>query len=172
MTSESPLSTVPGRSAIQTFDPHTALPSFFQSSNEGMAYYGANIPKRVGDRTVFIQVARYVDHPDVITDNVVAEFLRRIVWVVFPLMVLLIAVDFAIVRRALRPVKAASNLAQSIGPSRLDQRIPTDGIPNEILALVNAFNQALERLERGFRLQREFTADAAHELRTPLSICG
>jgi signal transduction histidine kinase len=137
-----------------------------------MAYYGANIPKRVGDRTVFIQVARYVDHPDVITDNVVAEFLRRIVWVVFPLMVLLIAVDFAIVRRALRPVKAASNLAQSIGPSRLDQRIPTDGIPNEILALVNAFNQALERLERGFRLQREFTADAAHELRTPLSICG
>jgi signal transduction histidine kinase len=82
----------------------------------------------------------------------------------------LLITDIAIFRRALRPLRQASEIASDIGPARTGLRLPTSEIPREVQPLVSAVNLALDRLEEGFRIQRDFTADAAHELRTPLSI--
>ena len=57
-----------------------------------------------------------------------------------------------------------------IAPHSLRARLPTDGVPTEIAPLVDSFNNVLDRLERGYRVQQEFLATAAHELRTPLAL--
>ncbi|MRW93617.1 HAMP domain-containing protein [Duganella sp. FT80W] len=59
--------------------------------------------------------------------------------------------------------------AHRIGDSNLHQRLPHPGDDDEIGHLVNTLNAMLERLEQGFEMQRRFTADASHELRSPLS---
>ena len=131
---------------------------------------GASVSKRIGGRTVWIQVGENLEHRDVLIDDIVADFFQRVGWVTIPILAILLAIDIAIFRRALQPLVLASEQAKVITPKRADLRLPSEGIPQEVTPLVSAVNQALDRLEQGLRMQREFTADAAHELRTPLAI--
>ncbi len=71
---------------------------------------------------------------------------------------------------SLRPLRQASAGTALISPRSLDARLPTTGVPTEILPLIDSFNLALARLEKGFRNQQDFLAKAAHELKTPLTL--
>src|SRR5690606_24398518 len=70
----------------------------------------------------------------------------------------------------LRPLRKLSESATSISPRALHARLGTAAVPSEIAPLVHSFNHALDRLERGYRVQQEFLATVAHELKTPLAL--
>src|SRR5438445_719604 len=72
-------------------------------------------------------------------------------------------------RRALRPIDEMVTRARRIGEANLVERLPHPGPRDEIGRLGETLNDMLDRLERSFEVQRRFTADASHELRSPLS---
>ena len=128
------------------------------------------VAAEVGGRPLWVQVSEDLAHRDVLIDDIVAEFFTHVGWITVPMLLLLLVIDVLIFRRAMQPIVAASALAEEIGPDHTELRLPQAGMPREVLPLVRAVNDALDRLDAGFRAQREFTADAAHELRTPLAI--
>ncbi|WP_313144812.1 HAMP domain-containing sensor histidine kinase [Stenotrophomonas sp.] len=75
-----------------------------------------------------------------------------------------------IVRRALAGVERIAAEAGKISASHRGIRLTATAVPVEIAPLVNAVNDALERLDEGHERQRRFIAAAAHELRTPIAI--
>ncbi len=158
-----------GRSLTGTTPPLDHAVSF-SGRHDGAEIFGISVPTDIGGEMLWVQVSQDLAHRDVLIDDIVADFFGRVGWVTAPILFILLAIDAAIIRRAVRPVVAASALAERIGPQRADLRLPETDMPREVLPLVHAVNEAFDRLEEGFRAQREFTADAAHELRTPLTI--
>lgn len=152
------------------FNANGIVPHNTRTEGGARTIAGASARRDIDGHPVWIQVAEDLSHSDVVVDDVLANFLRRVVWIVVPVLLLLLAADIVIFLLAIRPLHRASGGARDISPTRLDVRLPTDDMPSEILPLVEAVNQALDRLEHGFLAQREFAADAAHELRTPLAI--
>ena len=136
-------------------------PSFYQRSHGAAVYYGGSFPVQRGADIAWIQVAQDLEHPDVVVDDIVSAFLQKIAWLILPTLLILAGIDYFIVRRALRPVSEASDMARAIGPSSLQVRLPTAQLPEEIAPLAHAVNQAFDRLEHGFKVQREFTARAS-----------
>jgi signal transduction histidine kinase len=74
-----------------------------------------------------------------------------------------------VVKRGLRGVVATAEHAESIDVHERTTRLPLDNVASEIRPLVNAVNRAFDRLNEGYDRQERFLADAAHELRTPIT---
>lgn len=88
-----------------------------------------------------------------------------------PLVIFVVALGgWWLARQALEPVKAMADAADQTHPERLGERLPETSSEDEIGRLTRAFNQMLDRLQRGFLQATRFSTDASHELRTPLAV--
>jgi signal transduction histidine kinase len=147
-------------------------PSYFHLKDfgsEGHGYYGLTLVLDSGAGPVSISVARAAD-ADALVQSLLHEFVLDIGWIIPLLVIATLVVGVLAIRSAFRPLAEVSQKAAAIGPGATSIRLPEANLPSEITPLVAAVNHALDRLEHGFELQRRFTANAAHELRTPLAI--
>lgn len=114
--------------------------------------------------TITIAVAEPLSHRADVAREALAGLALPLV-VVIPISLLGVLV---IVRRSLRPVRRFSRALASRGARDLSG-VGDSKLPNEILPVAEAVNQLLDRLRRTLEAERHFTANAAHELRTPVA---
>ncbi len=141
-------------------------PGLHSLQNAGTAYRVYNVPLIAG-RADSPQLSLVLD----ITHH--QHFLQRmqhLIWLTVSLSALATAVLGAwAARSGLRPLRRMGEVAASVSAHSLTQRLPEQPMPAELEELAQAFNAMLGRLDDAFQRLSAFSADIAHELRTPLS---
>lgn len=116
-------------------------------------------------RMIHIEVALDITHH--------SHFLQAVrlrLWAGISLVALLAAgLAWFAARRGLAPLRSVTATARSLSAERLGERLLREDAPAEMQELVEAFNGMLDRLEAAFRRLDAYSADIAHELRTPVS---
>jgi len=114
--------------------------------------------------TARIVVARDIRHHTDFLDQMQRDF-----WLaVLAAALLTVVLGVLIARRGMDPVRDIAHTAGRISAGKLAERIPEQDVPPELAELVSAFNAMLARLEESFERLSDFSADLAHELRTPI----
>lgn len=131
---------------------------------------GIGLRARIADQDVFVLVSTYPKESNQTQfDKLLHELEEGIGWVVLGVLMILASAFFA-TRRALSSLKVLSDQAHRIGPTATNQRLAADRLPTEIAPLIEDVNMAFDRLEQGYKAQRDFASNVAHEIRTPIAV--
>lgn len=133
-----------------------------------------NIPLRIitypiieqGHPVKIIQIASSLEE---VEDALNTLFIILIITVPSALLVAVLGGQF-LAYKALKPVDYITQTARLITSKNLNQRIPPTKVKDEIGRLIETFNDMISRLDQSFRQIKQFTQDASHELKTPLTI--
>src|SRR5271155_1213299 len=145
--------------------PDVAIP---MKGSQGRAFRVTTAVAPVGStpgHTITIQIAIDVSQKE--------AFLARFRWVYWVIILGALAifplVGYQIARQGIRPVEEMAATARHISSTNLRERILAEGYPFELASLASTFNQMLDRLEESFERISRFSADIAHDLRTPVN---
>ncbi|MFM0172898.1 heavy metal sensor histidine kinase [Paraburkholderia sediminicola] len=107
-------------------------------------------------------------HPMTQEVRMLAAYRNRIVLATLIGMLAATLLAWYVLRRALRPVREIATRAAQISPTSLSVRLDSEAAPLELRQLTHAFNAMLDRLADGYQRLSQFSADLAHEIRTPV----
>ena len=122
-----------------------------------------------GHGSYWLRVVRSLKDTESLLAQLMLGALGELDWPIALLLIAVVGVVVVTVLSSLRSLRAVSHQASMLSLHRLDARLHAKNLPRELVPLVQAVNASLDRLEADFRVQREFTANAAHQLRTPLA---
>jgi two-component system heavy metal sensor histidine kinase CusS len=103
-------------------------------------------------------------------EELVADYRQHLAVVLGLALIVCAGGGYQLARRGLRPIAAVTATARRIGPAHLGERLKTAGLPAEVRDLAETFNAMLDRIEDAFARLSRFSADIAHELRTPVNV--
>nr|WP_163500877.1 ATP-binding protein [Halomonas socia] len=142
----------------------------FTFEHEGNTFYGATQPLEHAGRTWYLQFVASARFMDILHKVALPRMVAGVMVFGSVLFVAFGLCAYVTLRYTLKPLRDVSESAAAISPRSIDARLKTEAVPVEIAPFVDSFNRALERLERGYRVQQEFLGNAAHELKTPLAL--
>ncbi|KZN64401.1 sensor histidine kinase [Pseudoalteromonas luteoviolacea] len=143
------------------------MPEGYSFSN-GIDRY--RIAAEIQGRTLFVDLARDDMIGELANEAVLPMLGQVLTLTMVSAFLIFIFVGYISIKAVVKPVKNVAAQLDSIEPSQLDRRLDNEGVPSEMLPLVNALNETMDRVETGFNEQKRFVANAAHELKTPLAV--
>jgi two-component system, OmpR family, sensor kinase len=102
-------------------------------------------------------------------DQALESLRNRFIIVGLGALLLSVAIAIWLANLITRPLRRMAAVAAAVDSGDLSHRIDYSG-DDEVGVLADSFNHMMDRLEEGFRLQRDFVSDASHELRSPLTV--
>ena len=160
-----PLREAGSRYNISTTVPDAAV-FIEQNENNTITFRVRVFTIPVAGRNYLVQIARPMEklHEEIV-DLIVSVMIALLLYTI----VLLLAGYFA-AGKILQPVTEINELALEISENTLDKRIPLGNNRDELYTLSASLNRMFDRLQFSFRQQKEFIANASHELKTPIAM--
>jgi len=119
-----------------------------------------------GKSMYLVQIARPMDK---LHEEIIDLVISIVVGLAFFALALLL-LGYLVAGKVLQPIAEINTLAREINDKTLDKRIPLGENQDEIYALSSSLNQMFDRLQFSFKRQKEFIANASHELKTPIAM--
>lgn len=162
---EFPFGEIPYNSALPLKHDYTHRFLSFTYNNESYRAVNLKITNDIGTEMI-LQVAT--------PSNSIDERERNhllMTTLLVPLLILVSSfISYLIAGNALAPIKALTDTANNIAAQNLSHRVPVASTGDEVEELAKTLNGLLERLEKSFKAQEHFVANASHQLNTPLAI--
>ncbi len=135
-------------------------------ANDGVKMRARLTSRVIGKEKIFVHVAQ----PVMVLNAEFREVLNELTVGIACTLLLIIISSYLVAGRMLKPLETINNSIRNIRENSLHLRIPFGKSKDELYTLTSALNLMFDRLENSFHRQKTFISDAAHEMKSPLTI--